>query len=297
MPHSKKNIHPFSPDYNHDMMSKTYIGALMASGAFLCTAAAATESPPPTGVFNTSFDKRSELSATDRLVERFGWPKDKSYPDYRLKDETFFVYVPQKYKGDEPYGLLVWISPIDPGQVRGIWKPVLDKHKLIWVGANRAGNPREIWQRLGLAVDAAANMPLRYEIDTKRVYVSGLSGGGRCASLLGVAYPDVFAGAMPIVGCNYFRSIPVPGRPGKFWRGTFRRPSGKLFQHARRQSRFVLLTGETDANRAQTKATYEHGFKRDRFRHVQYIEVPGMGHAAPDAKWFEKGLMMMDGKE
>jgi hypothetical protein len=39
---------------------------------------------------------------------------------------------------------------------------------------------------------------------------------------------------------------------------------------------------------------YYNGFKRDGFEHITYFQVPGMGHQAPDAEWFEKGLAALD---
>ena len=60
-------------------------------------------------------------------------------------------------------------------------------------------------------------------------------------------------------------------------------------------NRFVLLTGEHDINRAQTRAIYEQDYLEDRFKHVHYLEVPGMGQAVPPVEWFDKGVGLLDG--
>lgn len=86
------------------------------------------------------------------------------------------------------WGLLVWVSPWDFGGPSGVTGPalagILADHRLIWVGAHRAGNERARVYRWGLALDAADQMARLYEIDPSRVYAVGRSGGGRAASAL-----------------------------------------------------------------------------------------------------------------
>ena len=35
---------------------------------------------------------------------------------------------------------------------------------------------------------------------------------------------------------------------------------------------------------------YEHGFKKEGFKHALLLEVPGMAHSPPPPEWFDKGL-------
>src|SRR6185436_20034892 len=133
-----------------------------------------------------------------------------------------------------------------------------------------------------LCIDAVHNMKKLYDIDPNRVYIAGVSGGGRISSMLGVCYPDVFKGGMYIVGCNYFREMEAPNTGGKVWHRGYAQPKADLFDQAKKNVSHVLLTGETDGNREQTKEYYEKGFKKDGFLHVTYIEVPGMGHQPPN---------------
>ena len=262
---------------------------------------------PKTGAFQLRVPARSKASAIQTIVGRMGWgtmeqvkaaaEKDGADADYQLSNESFEVYVPPNYTGAEPYGLIVWISAGPSGSPPAHWLPVLQKHKLIWVGADNSGNNRARWVRLGLAIDAAESLPALYKVDPLRVYVSGGSGGGRCASSLAVGFPDVFTGGgYPIIGCNYFRIVELPpGEGGKprFYRRAFDRPAAKLFALASKERRHVLLTGDTDANREQTRAYFE-AMGKDGFKHVTYLQVPGMGHALPDAEWFEKGIVALD---
>ena len=254
--------------------------------------------PAKTGEFQISFKDRNAFSDPAVIATRHGWVISKlkaegAETDYDLAKETFQVRVPADYDPSKKYGVLVWISAGQTGRANAAWNAVLDKHHLIWIGADRAGNSRSVMVRLGLALDAASNIKARYSIDPDRVYVSGGSGGGRCASMLGVSCPDVFHGGIYMIGCDYFREIPT-GEANKIWPRSYVQPSARLFALAKQRSRHVLLTGEQDMNRPQTKANFEKGFKADGFEHVSYLEVPAMGHRLPSAEWFEKAIDSLD---
>ncbi len=215
--------------------------------------------------------------------------------DYDIADESFQVYVPEAYTEEQPYGLLVFISAGDSGEPGDLWRKVLDKHKLIAVSPDDIGDRRNLWARFGLPLDAVVNMLTRYNIDPGRVYVSGFSKGGRISSQLGLVFADVFDGAMPIDGCDWFVALPVPDEPKNVrYRARMARPRAAMMRIATRNNRYVLMTGEHDGNRDQTKTIYESGYQRHRFKHAHYLEVPDKGHAMPNSEWFEKGIELLD---
>lgn len=251
-----------------------------------------------TGSFQLTFTERSPLSDLKVIVRRMGWVTEQieSYKaplSYNIGQETFEAYVPESYTGKEPYGLLVWINPGPNGRVPERYLDVLDEHKLIAVGANNSGNHREVWSRMGLAIDAAHNMKARYRIDARRVYVGGVSGGGRTSSHLGIGFPDVFRGGYYLIGVNYYRTLPSEKDPTGVWRQRFMKPTKELLRLAKERSRHVLLTGDTDGNREQTHVYYG-AMTEEKYKYVTYFQVPGMGHSAPDAEWFEKGIVELD---
>jgi hypothetical protein len=265
---------------------------------------AAPDSKVRTGSFQIKIAERCKDSAIPLLVARFGFApidpaKDPDVEkDYDLANESFEVYVPPDYTGKEPYGLIVWVNAGPTGNVHAPWVGVLNKHKLIWIGANNSGNNRNGRIRMALAVDAAHYMPTAYNIDKDRVYVSGGSGGGRCSSMLGIAYPEYFTGgSYPIIGCNFYRRITVAAATAtkgtEFYEASFKRPPAKLWDLVTKERRHVYLTGDNDPNRLQTELNYKAA-KKDGFKHITYIQVPGMGHQSPDAEWFEKGIVALD---
>lgn len=282
-----------------------YYAAACAMFLLLATVGRAQEVDPSglvppaahTGVQTVSFTERSPLSTVGEITTRFRVELPNPPADYTITDELFEVYVPESYDGSEPFGLLVWINAGTRGEPPQHYLPILDRHKLIWVGANDAGNPRSFWHRAGLALDGLHNITRTYRIDPLRTYISGVSGGGRCASRVGLVYADRFAGAFPLIGVDFFMRVPHPDSREmvmKFWAPEFNPPTPDILRRAKRDGRYVLLTGETDGNRDQTLSTYLFGYQRAKFDHVTYLEVPGMGHTLPPADWFERGITALD---
>jgi hypothetical protein len=215
-------------------------------------------------------------------------------PGIKLEENqnvSWEVFVPEAYDGVLPFGLFVYIHSGDSGKVPGHWKKVLDQRRLIWVAANRSSNKQPMDWRHALAVDGMRRVDERYALDAERVYISGHSGGGRAASMLMLMYADLFNGGFPHVGVNPYRDFPLGD--GKILPAKKDLTTKERFEHARKSNRFVFLTGEKDFNRQQTQGIFEQ-YRTDGFKHVTYLEVPGMGHAAPDAAWFDKGIVALD---
>ena len=241
------------------------------------------------GRYDITFQESSPDVAPAEVVHRLF--VDQEPPAYEIATERFRVWVPKAYAHDRQWGLFVWVDAGDTPRIPEDWEKVLSDHKLLAIAAYRAGNPRHPAARIQLAVDAAFNMRRRFNIAPRRVYISGLSGGGRVASMVGVAYADVFSGTFPIVGANFYKPIPAPG--GRHVPPMFA-PVPTILAEAKKRNRFILLTGSKDFNRANTRDVYQRGFKAEGFRHVLFIEVPDMGHAPPPAEWFARGLDFLD---
>ena len=251
------------------------------------------DDPPPLkpGQNEVVFDRPSPRSTDAELKRRFRAVKDA--PAFDLAKETFRVDVPKSYKHDAAWGLFVWVDPSVRPNIPADWGPILAERKLLLVAANNTGNDRSLFDRCRLAIDAVHSMTRRLDVDPARVYVSGMSGGGRVASMLGVAYADVFTGAFPMVGVNFYKPVPT-GETNKAWLPIYS-PLQEILEPAKTKNRFVLLTGETDFNRENTLRVYREGFKAEAFRHVLYLEVPDMGHARPPANWLARGIDFLDG--
>jgi dienelactone hydrolase len=262
---------------------------LLAFGAAM--AATMPDLPPFTpGRSLVQFKESAPHSHALEVKLRFSAKEDP--PPYDVAQEKFTLLVPQTYRHEAGWGLLVWISAGDAPTIPAAWEPVLARHKLLFVGAHKSGNPRNIFDRFRLALDAQRNLRARFRIEPRRVYVSGFSGGGRVASMLAVSYADLFAGAAPFMGVNFYQDVKADD--GKTY-GLNYLPDDEILGIARKQGHYVLVTGEKDFNRANTKAVHA-AFVRERFAHAHYLEVPKLGHALPDADGLERTLRALDGR-
>lgn len=248
------------------------------------------------GTFDAVFTERCPESNLKNIFKRMQHKPRTNRSlgnDYQMDEESFYVYVPSDYVEDKSFGLLVWISAGESGRMPEAWSKMMDKYKLIWIGAHRSGNKHSVpGRRMALALDAVHNIKVMYNIDPNRVYVSGISGGGRVASILAIHYPDVFSGGIFVAGVECWEPIEVTGRPEQFYR-PMPKPQSKYLTMAKERGRYVLLTGDEDFNRAQTHDYYEKGYRKS-LKHVLYIQVPGMGHELPPAEWYEKALVFLD---
>lgn len=229
------------------------------------------------GAFRTAFNDRSPLHTMEAHALRFGNDvrKYSRSLDYDVAKETFEVNVPGNYDASTPFGLFIWINSVDQGSTPPEWQAVFEKHRMISIGANKAGNDRYVWVRVGLAIEAAHNMKKLYAIDEERVYVGGLSGGSHCACDTAIDYADLFQGGF------YF----CAAHPRKY--------KHTVVDTAKKRSRFVFCTGENDNLRASVIGTHKD-YVQDGYAHTVLFDIPGMGHTTPNAEWFEKGIVFLD---
>lgn len=246
--------------------------------------------PPFTaGTHDVTFEKSPPHCDADELKARFHSTENAGPWD--VTKEKFKVWIPKSYAHDAKWGLFVYVNADDSANIPSGYEAVLEKHKLLAISAYKSGNERNFFDRFRLAIDANFNMSGRFNIDGNRVYLSGISGGGRTASMVAVAYADLFSGAIPFCGVNFY--TPIPGDPGKAWPPSYI-PCGPALKIAKSSGRYVLVTGEKDMNLKNTRAVYDYGFKKEGFKHATVIEVPGMGHTAPPPETFDKGLDFLD---
>ena len=244
-------------------------------------------------------DERAELGHMREVDRRYGlepeWLQQAS--DYDIGGEAFALHVPEGYhhrRPDESWGVLVWVSPTADGRPpQGEALEILASHRLIWIGAHDAGNPRPLWERIGLAVDAAAAIGATYDVAPHRTYVGGYSGGGRLASALALHWPEVFRGALAWFGVSWYEPVPVPYSPGRSWAPAFRKPTSRRLQDVRDHSHFALVTGDLDFNRSETVAT--HRLMQRAKLDAALLQIPDADHyAGLVPEWLHRALAALD---
>jgi dienelactone hydrolase len=266
--------------------------SLLLSFCAVLPLAAATSAPSTVkpGVRTTiTFEGAIPQNSNEQYKMRLSDPDEPRI--YDLSRESFEILVPKGYKESEPYGLFIWISAGNKPSISPEWEKVLADKKLIFIGAVNSGNNRETCDRIRLAVDANHHLRQLYKVDPDRVYISGHSGGSRVASMVGVAYADMFTGAACFMGANFFRH--TQGKDGTMYEMRYF-PHPEIARIAQQQNRFALITGDKDSNLDNTRAVYEQGFQGEGFKGAKLFEIPNQGHSAPDAKWLKKVIEFLD---
>ncbi len=207
-----------------------------------------------------------------------------------IADETYRVRLPKDYKADFPVGVLVWISPTPDGRIPVIFESILDELGMIAIGVDGNGNDRPITDRLQNHLDSIETLGDRYRIDRERIYVTGMSGGGKSACLLQLGFPDIFVGAVPIVGMNSYERAPT-GTPGRFWPARMGKPSGKWWRLLT-ERRIAGITGSADFNEPEMSVRYQQLL--DDGLDIRLDVIEGMAHTLPSSDQFGEALKWVD---
>ena len=216
--------------------------------------------------------------------------------DFDLSREMYFLAVPRGYSPYQPYGLLVFVSPVDeclavpPG-----WDGVLQQKKLIFVAPQNADNPQPVSRRVGLALVAAARLPQMATIDTNRVFVAGFSGGARVACHAAFLRPNLVSGVLAICGADFCRKVERVKATRTDDYGWFPVDDARAAA-AKARVRFALVTGPGDFRYGNILDIYSGGFQKDVYS-VKLLDVPGMGHEVCSAKALGEGLAFLDGRK
>lgn len=185
------------------------------------------------------------------------------------------VFVPESYDPAKPAGVMVYVSPQNSINVPSGWMNVMEEQNLIWIAARLSGNKINPARRITFAVMGPPLIQTLYQIDVNRIYVSGLSGGGRIASMVASDYPSIFNGAVYNCGVN-------------FWEQTTPEKLELI-----KQNRFVFITGSDDFNLDDTKRVYSK-YKKAGVENIKLTVIRNMGHENPKASRFRKAIAFLD---
>lgn len=187
-----------------------------------------------------------------------------SYTNSDLATRQYVVRLPLGYNATDTtkkYGLITYIDAGDAHTFPSSYAAALDAHDIIWIGGQGIGNPQSTNLRMGVAIMGAFRMTQLYNIDPSRIYVSGLSGGGRTASSLGYLRHDFFRGFIGRVGASIPGTIPGWECAGQFTSGpddNYEVGSGSSVVLPA-AFRTALMTQTGDFRRAENLAIYRWG--------------------------------------
>lgn len=206
------------------------------------------------------------------------------------KPNRWRAYVPASYDGVAPFGVVAYVNSAETSALPNEYKPLLDARRLIWVSAEAAGNDTSTIHRMAVALEGIRRLRDQgYVLDSDRIYVSGISGGGRVASNMGLLFPDFVTGGIYLAGINAYRDVPAGG--GSFLPKSVS-PTAPLLNSAK-ERRHVVVFGKKDTVAGYVPAVAQE-WARDGFRNFLYLELPELGHSIPPAAEFDRALAHLD---
>lgn len=231
---------------------------------------ATSDETPRTGFYKVEFSP-SVLLGEQGVIDA---------ADILRSDDNFSwqIYVPESYDAADPAGVVVYVSPTSKGGPPRTWNEPLDAKNLIWIGANDSGNRVGVGKRMFLAMLAPKVLAREYVLDTNRIYVAGFSGGGKTASRVAVARPEVFRGGIYIGGAEAWGTTTPP-------------PKLDII----RQNHHVFLTGTLDFNERLTRRVYA-SYKGEGVENCKLIVVKRLGHEMPGRSVFIRAIDYLDSR-
>lgn len=187
------------------------------------------------------------------------------------------IYVPDNYNPQRPAGLMVYISPSNSGEIPQGWKSVMNEHNLIWIAANDSGNNKMVALRNLLAILAPTAARRDYRIDSDRIYISGLSGGGKMASRVATDYAHLFKGAIYNCGVDFWEVK----RPARF--------------DQIKENHYVFVTGTLDQALKPTKKVYNQ-YEKAGVENIKLMVIPNMTHRNPNSFQFAEAITFLDSR-
>jgi predicted esterase len=187
---------------------------------------------------------------------------------------SFRVRIPQNAALS---GVLVFVKPTNSGDLPPDWAAVLDRRNLIWIAANDFGNEQPRAQRVLVAMAAVKLIESTTTVDTRRVYIAGMSGGGRIASTIITRFPRRFTGALYIVGADPWTSAEQPLLPRIA------------------ANRYVFVTGSRDFNRSEMKRLFSK-YQAAGVTRSLLMDLPGFAHEYPNADQLAQAIEFLDAR-
>jgi predicted esterase len=174
-------------------------------------------------------------------------------------------------------GVLVFVKPIDSGELPEAWEAELDRQNLIWVAADDFGNEHPRAQRILAAIAGLKLIESTEALDAKRKYVGGMSGGGRIASQIITRFPGRFSGALYIVGADFWTKSEEPLRPRIA------------------ANRYVFVTGTHDFNRRDMRRVFSK-YQAAGVTQALLMDLPAFAHEYPNAEQLGQAIDFLDAR-
>lgn len=192
------------------------------------------------------------------------------------------LIAPDDCSPQAPCGVLVWIHPWDDARAPRDWLPVLRRARVVYVSPFGAGNAQPVLdRRVPLALLGLARARAEVAIDPARTWIGGFSGGGRVASRMAIAWPDVFRGGVFVATSDGPGTVDAP------------LPGGALLE-ALRGGRWWFGVGDRDPENLSISRDALKHFRRVCALDTTWSVRTGWGHRTLDGRRLAEALRFLD---
>ncbi len=201
-----------------------------------------------------------------------GWLPD----GYNSAAQTYELFVPPRRDTKKALPVVLYISPGDKPE--SAWKnfgPACKALGMIYAAPYGAGNDCPPKQRVRIVLDVLDDIRRNYPTDPDRTYLTGFSGGGRIACVVGFALPELLGGVMPLCAGGELRDEP--------W----------LRHRAIDRLSVALVTGTGDFNKGEVERLRGPFLKEVGVRTRVWTQQ-GLGHGLPSDKTLLEALRWLD---
>lgn len=247
--------------------------------ALLLTASAAAQTNSGAGQGNATVPVRTGyFSVTLTPVDLFGEAGAATVAEVFDAEEelSWQLYVPPTYDATKPAGAIVYVSSWSGGGPPKAWNDMLAERNLIWIGARDAGNDVPVARRMFLAMFGPMVLQRRYALDAERVYIAGMSGGGKTASRVAALRPNMFKGGIFLSGAMFWDDATPP------------------LLDMIKGLRYVFMSGSEDPALNETRRVHRK-FTAAGVENSKLIIVRDHGHRLPEAMYFARAIDYLDG--
>jgi hypothetical protein len=175
-------------------------------------------------------------------------------------------------------GVIVFVSPTDSGEPPKGWLELLQQKHLSWIAAEGFGNRLPSAQRVLVAVMGLSLAQRSAALDRKRIYIGGMSGGGRIASMTAPRFPQLFSGGLYIVGAN-------------FWM-----PDDDQLRQQAARNRYVFITGNEDFNRLDMKGVFSR-YRKKGLTSSLLMDLRDYAHQYPNVEQLTQAIDFLDDRQ
>lgn len=188
---------------------------------------------------------------------------------------SYQLWVPTTYRHAVPHALVVWVSARPMPDEQMAWDMVCRRHGILFAAAHNGGDMVPPARRMRLTLDVLDDIRRRMNVDTDRIYVGGLSEGGRTACDLAYAYPEFIGGVIAVSGASPLRQEP--------W----------MRDRVRDRLSVALVCGEIDPARREMETLRVPSLQENDIRHRLW-KLPRLGGMVPPPMMLEEIVVWLE---